>query len=142
MVPYGDLRETEMAKVMQQHDKWRAIDQQNAAGADGGASGNARAPVSYRNVRYVQGYVSALMFRIAAERVLANGQKITGDTLKAALETFRNVETGGLTDKLTFTPTDHRGQSTESIYKISSTGSLVYEPPDRRIFLENSWLGW
>jgi hypothetical protein len=110
--------------------------------ADAGSCAEAGVPVSYRNVRYVQGYLSIFIFRVAAERVLAKGLPINADNMKAALETFQNLDTGGLTDKLTFTAMDHRPQSTESIYKLSNAGALVYEQPDRTIFLENSWLGW
>ncbi len=130
-VAYGDGRAASMAKLTQLHDKWRALDAQDGGGEK-----------SYRNVRYVQGYVNAMMFEIAAERVVAAGKTITGESIKEALETFQNVDTGGLTDKLNFSPTDHRPQSNESIYKFDATGKMVNEPPDRRIVLESSWLGW
>lgn len=124
---YGDARARAMADVVALHDKWRAIDSETQ---------------TYKNVRYVQGYVNVLMFRLAAERVIDGGQRVTGPTIKAALETFDKVDTGGLTARLSFSPEDHRPQSTESIYRFGPDGALVNEPPDRTIVMDPSWLGW
>jgi branched-chain amino acid transport system substrate-binding protein len=128
-VAYGDGRASEMAKVMALHDKWRAVD----------ASGEGNAV--YRNVRYVQGYVNVMLLRSAAERVIKQGKRVTGPNLKEALESAEAVDTGGLTGELTFTPTDHRPQSTESIYKLDAAGKLVLEG-QRTITMQQSWLGW
>ncbi|WP_394821552.1 ABC transporter substrate-binding protein [Pendulispora albinea] len=133
-LPYGDTSRgsVEMGKLTELNDKWRAIDD-----AEAGAPGP-----THRNVRYVQGHVNAMLFKLGVEAVVAQRKPVTGENLKAALEAFNGVDTGGLTDKLSFTPKDHRPQSTESIYKIGSDGALVREPPDRTISLEDSWLGW
>jgi branched-chain amino acid transport system substrate-binding protein len=128
-VAYGDPRAGEMAKVTALHDKWRA--------RDAAREGN----VSYRNVRYVQGYVNVLMFKAAAERVISEGKPVTGEHIKAALESFSGLDTGGLTGRLTFTPDDHRPQSSESIYKLNAAGQLVLES-QRTIALDDLWLGW
>lgn len=144
---YGDVTRgsTEMANVTTLHDKWRAREVA-AAIADAGSSdagdGGAIVAANYRNVRYVQGYVAAMMYRVAAERAIASGKQITGETIKESLETFRRMDTGGLSDRLTFTATDHRPQANESIYKFDKDGVLVYEPPDRNVVLEQTWLGW
>lgn len=137
---FGDTSRgsTEMPKVVALHDKWRQRDFEAAQSA-----GQADAKLeSHKNVRYVQGYVNALIFRIAAERVLDQGLRVTGENLKNALETFDNVPTGGLTDLLSFSPDDHRPQSSESIYKLSADGKLVREPFDRTIARQSIWLGW
>ena len=139
---YGDAAHgsSEMPKVTALHDKWRQIDYDRAMENPGDAG----APVlkEHRNVRYVQGYVSAMLFRMAAERVIDQGLPIKGDNIRDALETFQLVDTGGLTDAITFSADDHRPQSTESIYLIDADGTLRNEPPDRTITLEQSWLGW
>jgi hypothetical protein len=116
-----------MSKVLALHDKWREIDGDTT---------------TYRNVRYVQGYVNVLMFKIAMERVIESRKKVTGETIKEALETFYRVSTGELTDRLSFSTIDHRPQSTETIYRFNTSGALVNEPPDRTISLEETWLGW
>jgi ABC-type branched-subunit amino acid transport system substrate-binding protein len=128
-VAYGDGRAVETAKVMALHDKWRMVD----ASREGNAT--------YKNVRYVQGYVNVLLLKLAAEAVIDQGKPVNGINLKEALESFEGVDTGGLTGRLTFTPTDHRPQSTESIYKFDAAGKLVLEA-QRTITMQQSWLGW
>lgn len=123
---YGDTRPAivEMTKVTDLHDRYRV-------------------PLgeSHRNVRYVQGYVNVHMLRLAIQRVMDNHMPVNGESIKIALEQFRAVDTGGLTGKLTFTPTDHRPHATVSIYKFNSTGALVAES-ERTLTMEDSWLGW
>jgi Periplasmic binding protein len=136
---YGDLgRGPEMTKVMALHDKWRQLDLE-ASRRDGQA---APPRASYADVNYVQGYASALAFRVAAELVLDRGLPITGKNLKEALESFQNVETGGLTDRLSFRPDDHRPQSAVTVYKLAPNGALVTERSASAISLQNGWLGW
>jgi branched-chain amino acid transport system substrate-binding protein len=124
---YGDTRAADMAKVTALHDKWRIVDGETA---------------TYKNVRYVQGYVNVLIFRKAVERVIASGLSITGENIKTALETFRSEPTGGLTDNLTYTEDDHRPQGTESVYKIDGSGKLVIEGDPRSIAMKDEWKGW
>jgi branched-chain amino acid transport system substrate-binding protein len=128
-VAYGDGRASETAKVMALHDEWRKVDESREG------------KVTFKNVRYVQGYVNVLLFKLAAERVIDQGKPVNGVNIKEALETFDRVNTGGLTGPLTITPTDHRPQSTESIYKFDATGKLVLEA-QRTIAMQPSWLGW
>jgi branched-chain amino acid transport system substrate-binding protein len=140
---YGDLSAPEMGRIMALHDKWRKLDAE-AERADGGGAddgGDGGAPMkSFASGRYVQGYVSMLVFRIAAERVIRSGKPLTGEALKEALDTFAGVDTGGLTTSLTFTPKDHRPQSTERFYRV--TGGRFALEAERSIVLEDSWLGW
>ncbi|MFO0680278.1 MAG: hypothetical protein U0169_27390, partial [Polyangiaceae bacterium] len=148
---YGDVSRgsSEMPKVVALHDKWRARDARSSDGGTGdGATigvppdGGSLTTPSYANVRYVQGYVSAMMFKVAVERVIASGKELTGPNVKEAFETFKQVDTGGLSDKLSFGPNDHRPQSTETLYKFNAAGKLVPEPPSRTISLDDKWLGW
>lgn len=125
-VAYGDTRAGAMAQVIALHDKWRARD---------------GSTTTYKNVRYVQGYVNVLLFQIAVDHVITSGKPITGDNIKEALETLKGIQTGGLTGQLTFSPTDHRPQSTESIYMINSSGALTLES-QRTITMDDDWLGW
>jgi len=46
------------------------------------------------------------MFKRAAELVVQAGQPVNGENLKAAFETFHLVDTGGLSDGISFTPTE------------------------------------
>jgi branched-chain amino acid transport system substrate-binding protein len=123
---YGDTSPSvvDMAKVTSLHERFRTPAQE-----------------SFKNVRYVQGYVNVHMLRLAIERVIAEQMPMNGESIKLALESFRAVDTGGLTGKLTFTETDHRPHSTVSIYKFNTAGALVRES-ERTLTMERSWLGW
>jgi branched-chain amino acid transport system substrate-binding protein len=55
---------------------------------------------------------------------LKRAKKLNGSSLKAALETLREFETGGLTPPLTYTPEDHRPTTTCGLYTIKD-GRLI-----------------
>ncbi|HVJ93322.1 MAG TPA: hypothetical protein VM580_26155, partial [Labilithrix sp.] len=90
------------------------------------------------------------LLKMGIERVIDQGKPVTGENLKDALESFRSEDTGGLTAPLSFSPDDHRPQSTVSIYTLDYptsdagpiVGTLKNIPPTRRIALQNQWLGW
>lgn len=50
----------------------------------------------YQHIGYTQGFLSAMLMVEAARRVLDAGQEMTGDTLKAALNSIEDFDTGGL----------------------------------------------
>ena len=52
------------------------------------------------------------------KKVLADGKPITGENIKAALETLSNYDTGGVTSPVTFTATDHRGSKALKLFKV------------------------
>jgi branched-chain amino acid transport system substrate-binding protein len=156
-LPFGDQSagSTEMPALVALHDKWRARDvgmeHIDPAVLDGGA------PPPTRSIRYVQGYLNVKLLRAAVERVFDAKKQVTGETLKEALESLRSFDTGGLTAPLTFTPDDHRPQSTLSIYQYAPPegdagtdggdagpplGGLVLVSANRRIALQQQWLGW
>ncbi|WXB13902.1 ABC transporter substrate-binding protein [Pendulispora albinea] len=136
---FGDMSypSREMPKVVALYDKWRTIDGSGsrAVFADG-------VSLDARTVNYVKGYVSALVFRMAVERVLDAGKTVTAQNVKEAYESFASVGTGGLTENLAFRPEDHRPQGTVYVYKFSPAGELLSEPPPRLTKLDRSWLGW
>jgi branched-chain amino acid transport system substrate-binding protein len=75
---------------------------------------------------YIRGWVSMMVLTEALKRAdKATGGKITGESVKNALETFRDFDTGGLTPaKITFTPTDHRPFMAVNIMEFQN-GKLV-----------------
>ena len=100
-----------------------------------------------RSVRYVQGHMSVELLKAAIEKVADLGQRVTGETLKNALETFRSYDTGGLTAPLSFTAADHRPQSSLSVYQVvppgeGDAGFLSNVGPNQRIPLKDEWLGY
>lgn len=73
---------------------------------------------------YIRGYVSMMVLTEALKRADKKG-KIDGPSVKAALETLKDFDTGGLTPaKLTFTAADHRPAMTVNIMEFEK-GKLV-----------------
>jgi branched-chain amino acid transport system substrate-binding protein len=50
----------------------------------------------YQSNAYMQGFLAAMLFTESAKRTLDAGKELTGPNLKAALNTIRNFDTGGL----------------------------------------------
>ena len=68
-------------------------------------------------LHYVKAWVSMMAMAEGMKRAKAKG-KLNGKTLKEALETLKDYDTGGLTPKITFTPKDHRPSTSCAIYNI------------------------
>jgi len=50
----------------------------------------------YQATGYMQGFLSAMLMVESAKRVLANGEELNGKTLKAAMNTIEDFDTGGI----------------------------------------------
>ncbi|MDO5666271.1 MAG: ABC transporter substrate-binding protein [Alcaligenaceae bacterium] len=50
----------------------------------------------YQNVPYIQGFLSAMLYTESARRVLADGKELSADNMKAALNTIKDFDTGGI----------------------------------------------
>ncbi len=74
-------------------------------------------------IPYVQGWVSMMVMWEGLKRADKAGQ-LNGPGLKAALETIKDFDTGGLCAPITYTPTDHRPNTKLAIYKVGG-GKLV-----------------
>jgi branched-chain amino acid transport system substrate-binding protein len=92
-----------MKDVVAMHDKLRA-----------GEKGDAM---------YVRGYAYVVVWAEALRRADKAGQ-LNGPGVKAAAETMADFSTGGLSQSVTYTPTDHRPTMTTSIYQVQG-GKLV-----------------
>jgi branched-chain amino acid transport system substrate-binding protein len=124
---FGDTRYPGMEKVVALHKKYRML-----AGEP---------ETKYANVRYVQGYVSFFIVQRALEQVIDQGKAVNGRNLKEALETFRAVESGGLTAPITFTPEDHRPTNRVRVYSMNQFGKFQFED-DMSVQLQRDWMGW
>ena len=124
---FGDLRHAGMEELMRVYSKWR--------GKDGEPENK------WRNMRYVQGYVSFFVFRKGVEKLLDDKKELTGKNLKEAYESFRNLQTGGLTPPISFTAEDHRPTNITRIYSMNAQGKLQFED-EINIQLKPEWLGW
>ena len=101
-VPYG-TPVPGMKDVVAMHDKLRA-----------GEKGDAM---------YVRGFAYVMVWSEALRRADKAGQ-LNGPGVKAASETMADFSTGGLSQSVTYTPTDHRPTMTTSIYQVQG-GKLV-----------------
>ena len=80
-------------------------------------------PNDTHDAMYVRGYTTALVWIEGLKRANAKGQ-LNGPGVKAAIETLSDFSTGGLSQSVTYTPTDHRPTMTTSIYQIKN-GKIV-----------------
>ncbi len=101
-VPYG-TPVPGMANVVAMHDKLRA-----------GEKGDAM---------YVRGFAYVMVWSEALKRADKAGQ-LNGPGVKAASESMTDFSTGGLSQSVTYTATDHRPTMTTSIYQVQG-GKLV-----------------
>jgi branched-chain amino acid transport system substrate-binding protein len=95
-------------------------------------------PNDTHDALYVRGWASATVWIEALRRADKAG-KLTGEGVKAAVESLKDFDMGGLTSNVTWTPTDHRPSTKTAVYMIKG-GKLVkvkdYEFPRRP-----EWLG-
>lgn len=128
---YGDTTNaTGMQAMMDLHDKWDIIDKEDAGTG------------KYQDVRFVQGYAAALMWKKAVEEAIDAGHaKPAGADLKASLETFNQVDLQGMTaGPISFSKTDHRPQGNENIYFLHQA-ALTFQGP-ASLSLDGKWLGY
>ncbi len=67
------------------------------------------------NIRYVQGWIS---MKVMAEGLKQAGDNLTGEGIKAGLETLKNYDTGGVTAPITFSPQSHKGALKMKLYEV------------------------
>ncbi len=76
------------------------------------------------SLHYTQGWWTMATMAEGIEIVLKNGDELTGENIKAALETLSNFDTGGVTSPLSFSSTSHRGNSSLRLYEVQG-GSWI-----------------
>lgn len=95
-------------------------------------------PTDTHDALYVRGWASATVWIEALKRADKAG-KLTGEGVRAAVETLNNFDLGGLASPVTWTATDHRPATKTAIYQVQG-GKLVkikeYDMPRRP-----DWLG-
>jgi branched-chain amino acid transport system substrate-binding protein len=101
-VPYGTAVPG-MKDLMATHDKVR--------------------PTEKGNAMYVRGWTYVMVWSEVLKRADKAGQ-LTGPGIKAASETLKDFSTGGLSQPVTYTPTDHRASLTSEIFQVQG-GKLV-----------------
>jgi len=80
-------------------------------------------PNDTHDALYVRGWSSVQVWAEALRRADKAGQ-LTGEGVKKAAETLKDFDLGGLTNPVSYTPTDHRPMTKTPIYQIKG-GKLV-----------------
>jgi ABC-type branched-subunit amino acid transport system substrate-binding protein len=124
---FGDGAAAGMTDVLSVHRDHRRID--------------GEPETALATVQYVTGYVAVSIWRQAVEAVVDSGQKVTGESLRAMLETFAQRNIDGLAT-VSFSPTDHRPQSSSRIYTLAPGGKIEPVGQPVSVALQREWLGW
>jgi len=69
------------------------------------------------NIRYIQGWTTAHVLLAGVEKA---GPNPSGTSVRAALETLTNFDTGGITAPLTFNANSHKGALALKIYQVKN----------------------
>ncbi len=79
-----------------------------------------------KGLHYAQGWYTMDAMAEGIEKALAGGGKLTGESIKAALESMDAIDTGGVvgTGKVKFTADSHRGSTGSGVYQVKA-GKLV-----------------
>ncbi len=80
-------------------------------------------PNETQNAMYVRGWTYVQVWAEALRRADKAGQ-LTGEGVKKAAETLKEFDLGGLTNPVSYSPTDHRPMTKTPIYQIKG-GKLV-----------------
>jgi len=67
---------------------------------------------------FVQGWTAMSILVAGIEKTAAAGKDLTGENIKATLETLSNFDTGGVTQPITFTATDHAGSKALKVFQV------------------------
>jgi branched-chain amino acid transport system substrate-binding protein len=66
-------------------------------------------------LRYLQGWVTAKVLLAGISRA---GQDISGQSVRTAIESLKEFDTGNITSPITFSPECHKGSMAVKIYQI------------------------
>jgi branched-chain amino acid transport system substrate-binding protein len=95
-------------------------------------------PTDTHDAMYVRGWASATVWVEALKRADKAG-KLSGEGVKAALETFKDFDLGGLTSPVTWTATDHRPSTTCAVFTVK--GGKLVKVKDYTFARKAEWLG-
>lgn len=77
-----------------------------------------------KGLHYVQGWYTMHVMAKGIEKVLSDGNQLTGPELRKALESLSAVDTGGVIGPVKFSAESHRGATASGVYKVEG-GTLV-----------------
>lgn len=71
-----------------------------------------------KGLLYGQGWWTMAMMVEGIRGVVARGEELSGENIKASLESLRDFSTGGVTVPISFTPEDHRGSKGMRLFQV------------------------
>ncbi|MGB1249455.1 MAG: ABC transporter substrate-binding protein [Candidatus Promineifilaceae bacterium] len=77
--------------------------------------------VDAKGVHYVQGWTTMRLMVDGIRKAAIDGNEITGANIRAALETFTDYSTGGVTSPLTYTSDNHTGNTSLELYEVQNS---------------------
>ena len=73
-----------------------------------------------KGLHFTQGWWTMAVMSEGIKRVLDEGKDLNGENIKAALETIKDFDTGGVTSKISFSPESHKGNTALRLYKVEN----------------------
>jgi branched-chain amino acid transport system substrate-binding protein len=73
-----------------------------------------------KGLHYTQAWWTMAVMVEGVRQVIADGQEVNGENIKAALEKIQNFDTGGVTAPISFSPTSHKGNNALRLYQVQN----------------------
>jgi branched-chain amino acid transport system substrate-binding protein len=73
-----------------------------------------------KGLHFSQGWWTMAVMSEGIKRVLDEGKEVNGENIKAALESIKDFETGGVTSPISFSADSHRGNNSLRIYVVEN----------------------
>jgi len=81
-----------------------------------------------KGLHYTQGWWTMATMVEGIRRVVAAGDEVNGENIRAALESMSNFDTGGVTSPISFSSSSHRGNSSLRLFSVD--GGKWVNPSD------------
>jgi len=78
------------------------------------------ASIEEKGLLFGQGWTMMAIMLEGIRRTVAAGEELSGENIRAALESIQDFETGGVTPPITFGPDDHRGMRGMRLFRVES----------------------
>ena len=102
---------------------------------------NPNTPQESRLIHTVKAWANVSILKAALEKADKDG-KLNGDGIRAAFESFKDLDVGFGAAPMTWTATDHRPTSIVNIYQIKSGKFVKVKSLDMKAKYANDWPKW
>lgn len=73
-----------------------------------------------KGLHYSQGWWTMAVMTEGIRRTIQQGKAVTGENIRAGLESIQNFDTGGVTAPISFSPTSHKGNNALRMFKVEN----------------------